>query len=490
MFKKANRYDEDTLFYFDKHDSKHVAKEGSIAWRANNPGLILSRHPLAKIHNVIGAHHQIAIFPSIKHGMAAFRDWLTIPKYRYSIFEIAKYYQPDTPDEYIEELCKLAKFSKDVDFKTISEEEFEKVIKAVQCLNGFSNNQQGTLTVLPKITARYYSNNGNVELYVTGYEEFISKDEAIHRIETHRLDAVIVHKANGSIYLRSRPGHHLDRIRFSQHELNQQPDFKDAMRDVGNHKPGQCIWGYINGIDNTPGDAEAAIQVISNLADGERVWSLTNDKKLILSLGNIWDACLQKLNIETEVTKFAVLFFRLLLEVSHNDPSHPPVIIFAHSQGAIISNAALQLLTFDERQRLRIFTFGGGSFIFPENSHPDTHNYISIGDLVPRLAASATLALLAIRRYEENKRGLSDDQSIEGMINEDIDNNLATRDPHAISLYRIQRRHHYLSEFNKIAHITVLDEERQGIWEHSIRIPCYQKKIKAKVDLYKSGEVL
>src|ERR1700722_14147112 len=96
MFKKANRYDEDTLFYFDKHDSKHVAKEGSIAWRANNPGLILSRHPLAKIHNVIGAHHQIAIFPSIKHGMAAFRDWLTIPKYRHSIFEIAKYYQPDT----------------------------------------------------------------------------------------------------------------------------------------------------------------------------------------------------------------------------------------------------------------------------------------------------------------------------------------------------------------------------------------------------------
>jgi hypothetical protein len=122
-------------------------------------------------------------------------------------------------------------------------------------------------------------------------------------------------------------------------------------------------------------------------------------------------------------------FFRLLLEVSHNDPSHPPVIIFAHSQGAIISNAALQLLTFDERQRLRIFTFGGGSFIFPENSHPDTHNYISIGDFVPRLAASATLALLAIRRYEENKRGLSDDQIIDGLINEDIDNNLATTDP-------------------------------------------------------------
>jgi len=76
------------------------------------------------------------------------------------------------------------------------------------------------------------------------------------------------------------------------------------------------------------------------------------------------------------------------------------------------------------------------------------------------------------------------------LINEDIDNNLATTDPHTIFLYRIQRRRHYLSEFNKIAHITVLDEERQGIWEHSIRIPCYQKKIKAKVDLYKSGEAL
>jgi len=483
MFLKAYRYDEDTIFYFDKQDCKHVARKGSFAWRTNNPGLIPSRHSLSKFHSAIGSHLKIAIFPSSKHGMAAFRSWLNLPKYRFSLFEIAKYYAPDAPEEYVKKICILANFPKDIDFKSISGQEFEIVIKAVQCLAGFSSDQEGTITALPKIAARYHSNDGALEFYITGHEEFISKNEAIHRIETHRLDAVVVHKDNGSIYLRSRPGHHLNRIHFSHNELNTQSEFKDAIRDIGNQKPGQCIWGYINGIDNNPDDAKQAIQGISEMTNSERVWSLTNDKKLILSLGNIWDACLQKLNIETEVTKFAVVFFRFLLGISDSDPSHPPIIIFAHSQGAIISNAALKLLTPEERQRLRIYTFGGGTFIFPEDSHPETHNYISIGDLVPRIAASTTLSLLAIRRHEERKQGLSDAQIIDGLISEDVENNLATTNHDTISLYRLQRNSHYLCEFKKVAHITVLDDGRESTWEHSIRAPCYQKKIKELIDI-------
>jgi hypothetical protein len=44
MFKKAYRCDENILFYFDNQDSKYVAEGGSIAWRANNPGLLSSRN--------------------------------------------------------------------------------------------------------------------------------------------------------------------------------------------------------------------------------------------------------------------------------------------------------------------------------------------------------------------------------------------------------------------------------------------------------------
>jgi hypothetical protein len=172
------------------------------------------------------------------------------------------------------------------------------------------------------------------------------------------------------------------------------------------------------------------------------------------------------------------------LNLSAKDPFHPPVIIFAHSQGAIISSVALQSLTEQERRKIRIFTFGGGSFVFPGEAHPESHNYISIGDAIPRFAVENSLALLAIRRFEENKRGLSNDQIINGLIEEDIENNLSTSDRQAICIYRSQRYKHYVGAFSKIANVTVLEDGRQGVLEHSINIPCYQKKIKELIDCY------
>ena len=488
MFKKVCRYDDEVLFYFDEHDCKYVAMGGSIAWRTNNPGLIHSRDHLSRVYKAIGSYQQVAIFPSLRQGIAAFRARMYSPKFRSSLLEIAKYYRPNDPDLCAEEICKISNFHKNVPVENLTTDEFERIIQAIEHITGFHDNK-GFLTALPKITACYHPSGGDLDLYVLGSEELVSKDEAICRIQTHRVDAVIVHKGNGTVYLRSRPGHHLACIRFSNDELNKQADFKDVIRDTGEVKPGQYIWGYINGINNTPDDARKTIQVISKLTNGERVWSLVNDKKILLSLGNVWDSCFQKLNLSTEVAKFAVLFFKFLLNVSSNDPSHPPVIIFAHSQGAIISSVALQSLTQQERQQIRIFTFGGGSFVFPGEAHSESHNYISIGDAVPRFAVENSLALLAIRQFEGKNNGLSDEQIIENLITEDIDNNLSTIDPQAILIYRSHRYDYYVSAFNKITNTTVLDDERQGLLEHSINIPCYRKKIKELIDCYNERKV-
>ncbi len=69
MLKKAYRYDDETIFYFDAQDNKYVAKDGSLTWRLNNPGLI-SSHSLAKIrYKAIGTHHQYAIFSDVLTGV-------------------------------------------------------------------------------------------------------------------------------------------------------------------------------------------------------------------------------------------------------------------------------------------------------------------------------------------------------------------------------------------------------------------------------------
>ena len=136
---------------------------------------------------------------------------------------------------------------------------------------------------------------------------------------------------------------------------------------------------------------------------------------MVLSMPNDTDffglkdgaACIVlKLGIDTPIVQWTAKFFRYLLKKSEVNSSHPPVIVFVHSQGAIISEHALELLKPSERNKIRIFTFGGGSFIAPGKCHPDSHNYASAADLVCSLG-SPNLRLLAMQIYLGNKEGKS-----------------------------------------------------------------------------------
>ena len=60
-----------------------------------------------------------------------------------------------------------------------------------------------------------------------------------------------------------------------------------------------------------------------------------------------------KLGIDTPIVQWAAKFFRYLLKKSEAHSSHPPIIIFVHSQGAIISEHALELLKPSERNKIR-----------------------------------------------------------------------------------------------------------------------------------------
>ena len=74
--KKAYRYDDDIVFYFDAHDNKYIAKGGSLAWRLNNPGLLLSHSLYRTGYKAIGAYHQYAIFSHPIIGKEALRAWI------------------------------------------------------------------------------------------------------------------------------------------------------------------------------------------------------------------------------------------------------------------------------------------------------------------------------------------------------------------------------------------------------------------------------
>jgi hypothetical protein len=187
---------------------------------------------------------------------------------------------------------------------------------------------------------------------------------------------------------------------------------------------------------------------------------------------------------DTPIVGWAVKFFQYLLHLSKQDPKAPPVIIFAHSQGAIITEHALELLNENERKRLLIFTFGGGAFILPGNSHPESHNYASAADFVCQMG-SPNLQYYALERYYGLKKGLSERDVMQQLAERDAILALDTVDPRTIELYVQKRLTYYEREFEKISNITVLDPDPK--WRHKFESSCYQSAIKERIEKYRKN---
>lgn len=485
MFVRAHRFDPQTVFYFDTYDNKWVARDGSLAWRTNNPGLVLTRElSPASCLKAISHHDHVAIFDSAQQGLQALKDWVGVQELAGDfLFRIAKRYQPKSPDTCLRDLCQLLSVPETCTNPILSAKQRTNLIQGILKLTGFVDDRGKPFSLLPHIVGRFYSKDSKaVERYLTSRDGLFTKNEAIEQVESHRLDAVIVCKEDGHVYLRSRPGRHCNQIKFSEHQFEKEVHFKDLTRTRGDFQRGQCIWAYINGIWNKGGKAGKFVKDLSSLANGQQVWSLKNNFKLFDN-GTLWQCGEQKLGFDTQIVRSAAKFFQMLLELAQSDPSAPPVIIFLHSQGAIIGDLALDHLSPNERSQLRLFTFGGGSLIAPGKAHPDTHNYMSFADLVSKVASRT--GYLAFRRHQGQSQGLSEQQVIELLVEEDMLLYLDSDPSPTETQYRQKCREFYQLEFKTIANVTVLDENNtSSIFEHSIAIPCYQEKLRKHIAHY------
>ncbi len=482
MLKKACRYDDETVFYFDGHDNKYVVIGGGLACRLNNPGLLLSHSLYRTGYHSIGSYHQYAIFADPLIGKEALRAWICTTKHCDSpLIEIAKYFQPINPEQYLNQLCAITGFAPQIKPRSLPLKDLERLLIAVQKLAGFAPENKRPLLLLPKITAKFYSANRKIELYLAGYENLLIKTQAIEWVSAHKLDAVTVHKSNGEVYLRSRPGHHSDQIRFKQEEYGIEREFKDAVKETGNARKGQCIWGFINGLLNTPERALRSATRISHLANGENVWYLANE--MSHSSGEVIG---QLAGHHSETVKFGAQFFKMLIDLSDQSSSQikPPIVVFTHSQGALIADLALTRLSLEERQRIRVFTLGGASILLPDVAHPESHNYFSVADIVPRLTAH-DISIFLLHLHEGMKIGLTTEQVVGQLIQKDIEISIATQDKTAIDTFQKQRQQHYKEKLRQMSNITILDGDRSGTWEHAFFAPCYQEVLKEIINKYK-----
>lgn len=399
------------------------------------------------------------------------------------LYGVAKHYKLFSQEQFIQDLTASSKISPTTKLKDLTSNEIEILLSSIEKVCGFSRTGSEEFHLLPKIAAKI-ERPGKEDLYLVGIDVTLTQEEAISWIVSQKLDAVVVHHANGT-YLRSRPHYHMQTLKLTWDQQGQLTrDLEVLARMVGQRGKEQCTWGFINGIRNTKEEAIESSSLISRKAGNELVVSLRNDM-FLWGAKEVSVALFLKLGIDTPVIKNAALFLRYLLSLSKNEEDSSPVILFAHSQGAAITEHALALLSNQERQKIRVFTFGGWSFIGPDVAHPESHNFASIGDLIPRVG-SYNLQCLAIRRYEGLKEGLSHDEIILRLAFRDAIHDLDCLNPHVQERYTQERCKFYRTEFEKISNVTVVDSG--SIWEHSFNNESYQYIVNKIIERYQKNQ--
>lgn len=480
--------DENTAFYIDAFDCKYAAKNGNLAWRINNPGLIEHHCRFAKRNGSIGTWGKFAIFSNPLQGHQALKEWLFSKKrYQSDLFALGKHYQPDAPEQFVQNLVSSIGVSSKVKLKNLTNKELEWLISFIEKLCGFFKIGNEELFLLPKIAAKIEV-PGKTDLYLIGKDTTLTQAEAINWINLHRLDAVIVNPSIANTYIRSRPRYQMQILRLSWEQNSEVSGELDILaRVVGEKTTKQCVGGFINGIRNLKEEALESSTLISNKAENEQVFALRNDQ-FLYGAKEMSVALLLKAGIDTPVVKNAAKFLRYLLSMSEGqEGGGGPVILFAHSQGAAIAEHAIELLSTDEKQKIRIFTFGGWSFIPPGVTHPESHNYASVGDLIPRMG-SFNLQYFAIRKYEGFRGGLNPEEIVWKLAFRDAIHELSSTNPQIIETYTNERCKFYRSIFEKIKNVTVVDSI--NTWEHSFNNENYQRIVHEIIQKYRKNSIV
>ena len=186
-----------------------IYKGGTRAWRNNNPGNI--RKPgSVKLEGIIGLAGGFSVFSSYAAGFAALQSLLKKSFYQeLSIFEAVKKYAPakDNNDvkRYQQILFQITKVDLKTKLNSLTDERFLLFCQAIQRIEGF---QEGTVTeeVTKKkiLDVKKSEDNLIIQYLIEGYG-WLRMDKAISLVRQDLVDAVVVKKMNGYIFLRSRP---------------------------------------------------------------------------------------------------------------------------------------------------------------------------------------------------------------------------------------------------------------------------------------------
>jgi hypothetical protein len=209
-FVKAEEISGSRVRYTDSSGKAFIHSKGTWAWRNNNPGNIRKPNKDNMPDGVIGYAGGFLVFSSYEVGFKALHALLKKDFYQnLMIFDAVAKYAP-TKDKndvknYRKILVQVTKLDLKTKIKDLTDEQFHLLCQAVQRVEGFKIGEI-TEEISKKKILDIKKNKQNliIQYLIEGYG-WLRKTEAINLVEKDIVDAVIVKRQNGYVFLRSRP---------------------------------------------------------------------------------------------------------------------------------------------------------------------------------------------------------------------------------------------------------------------------------------------
>jgi hypothetical protein len=479
VFVKSIEGNQSTQIYFDGFNNKHVRRGGTLAWRCNNPGLIRSHSDVSIRIGSIGHCGQYPVFPNIFLGRQALCSWLRLKSYfSEPLIAIARYHSPKDPEIYLANLCHLTELDKNSTPSQLSKTEFEKLVWAIEEISGghkVSSDQ--SFEHIPKIIGKFSLNKGMIEYYLIADKRILTKEATIADIRAEKIDAVIVHRSDGTEYIRSRPGHIFSEIYTETEKKIELPKIQNIIREAGEYREGQAIWGFINGIINPTFMAKKNLQKMVEAVNGEQVWGMINDTGLAQAFGAS-DAFSMKFGMSPEIVNTAIDYIHFLIDQSEKHSEKPPIIIIAHSEGAMIAEFAVKQLKPSIQKKIQFWTFGGAGFVPDGICHPKTCNYVNQHDPIIQAVSPLDYRILTVRdQFKEKKLDyIANILAEEDMLVQGFDIG---------PIYKVSKEkkaNEYKKRLDELANTRIIYHKKLVWNHHEFKDPEYQLKLQELIE--------
>lgn len=206
-----------TVQYFDSQGNMTIRSGGKRAWRCNNPGnLIASSYSTSVKRRSIGragdGANEYAVYPDYETGHEALVVMLKGGVYSPRTLRVAMEKYDSTNPRYIDIIVSKTGLDPERTIKSLNDKEFEKFWRAIEETEKWEVGREDFIE-------RWYITSvhmkrGIIQEYCiskNGIETWLSKQEAIALAQEWRIHATVVHRSNGSLYL--RPEYHGKRFR-------------------------------------------------------------------------------------------------------------------------------------------------------------------------------------------------------------------------------------------------------------------------------------